>query len=137
MAKINLAKEYYIIVDGEKVLVSEEMYRAYYRPIWRESKQKEVRNNMEYSLDALRDDGYEVAADEKLIDEIVADKLLLDELYSALGELTDDERSLINRFFYLEQSERKIADETGIPRNTLVYRKNKILNKLKKIIEKR
>jgi DNA-directed RNA polymerase specialized sigma subunit len=43
---------------------------------------------------------------------------------------------LIDEFFYQEKSEREIAEETDTPRNTLVYRKNKILDKLKKLIEK-
>jgi hypothetical protein len=84
---------------GGKVPVTEDVYRAYYRPVWREAKQKEVRDDMEYSLDALEDFGYEAVSDGKLVDEIVADKLLLDELYAALDELTDDERSLIDSVY--------------------------------------
>lgn len=30
----NEAKKYYIPVNGKLVEVSEELYRAYYRPIW-------------------------------------------------------------------------------------------------------
>ena len=31
-------KEYFVIVDGEKVTVTEEVYRAYMQPVWREER---------------------------------------------------------------------------------------------------
>ena len=129
-----MSKDRYVWLDGVKVPVSEEVYRAYYRPVWREAKRKEVRDDTEYSLDALEESGFE-AADSALVDDIVADKLLLDELYAALDELTDDERSLIDALFYKERSERNVAAERGVQRNTVVYHRNKILGKLKKILE--
>ena len=128
-----MSKDRYVWLDGVKVPVSEEVYRAYYRPVWREAKRKEVRDDTEYSLDALEESGFE-AADSALVDDIVADKLLLDELYAALDELTDDERSLIDALFYKERSERNVAAERGVQRNTVVYHRNKILDKLRKIL---
>jgi len=129
-----MSKQRYVWLDGMKVPVSEEVYRAYYRPVWREAKRKEVRDDMEYSLDALEDSGFEAVSDEKLIDDIVADKLLLDELYAALDELTDNERSLIDALYYEDRSERAVAAERGVQRNTVVYHRNKILNRLRKIL---
>jgi len=128
-----MSKNRYVWLDGVKVPVSEEVYRAYYRPVWREAKQKEVRGNTECSLDALNDSGFEVA-DDALVDEIVADKLLLDELYAAMDELSDDERALIDALYYKNQSERAAAAERGVQRNTVVYHRNKILDKLRNIL---
>jgi hypothetical protein len=34
-------KQYYLTIDGQEVKVSEEVYRAYKRPIWAEHKRKE------------------------------------------------------------------------------------------------
>ena len=31
-------KEYYVFVEGKKVIVTEEVYRAYYQPVWREER---------------------------------------------------------------------------------------------------
>lgn len=131
-------KKWYIWLDGIQVPVNEEVYRTYKRAEWREDKQSEAHAQRESSYEFMSEHGFDgqAVADQELVDEIVADKLLLDELYTALSELTDNERNLIDKFFYQEKSEREIAEETGIPRNTLVYRKNKILKKLKKIIEK-
>jgi len=125
----------YIWLAGEKVYVSEEMYRAYYRPVWREVKQKEVRKDAECSLDALKDSGFELASGEALIDEVVTEKLLLDELHAALAELTDDERSLIDAMFYQDKSEREVAVDNGISSIAIHKRKHKVLEKLKKYMK--
>lgn len=131
-----MGKNYYIVIDSEKIPVTEEVYRAFKQPAWKERKRREVRAEKERSLDMFLDDGFDIPSEQALIDEIVADKLLLNELYAALAELTDDERYIIDSFFYQEKTEREIANEASIPRNTLVYRKNKILSKLKKFLEK-
>jgi len=134
-----MAKDYYIVVDGEKVPVSEEVYRAFKRPVWAEKKrrQREQENGTTpLSLDSLTEAGFDVPTGDALIDEIVEDKLLLDMLLKALAELTDDERGLIDALFFKEQAERDLAKETGIPRKTIAYRKMKVLDKLRKLIEK-
>ena len=131
-----MSKDRYIWLGGEKIYVSEEVYRAYYQPIWREAKQNEVRHDMECSLDALKDAGFEIASNEALVDDIVADKLLLDELYVALNELADDEKFLIDAVYYKEKSEHLIAAASNIPQTTIHYRKKKILKCLRKKLKK-
>lgn len=32
-------KEYYVFVEGKKVIVTEEVYRAYYQPVWKEERE--------------------------------------------------------------------------------------------------
>ena len=36
-------KEFFIVIDGEKVPISEEVYRAFKRPLWTERKRRQVR----------------------------------------------------------------------------------------------
>jgi RNA polymerase sigma factor (sigma-70 family) len=134
VAKNNEPREYFIIIDGEKVPVSEEIYRAFKRPAWAERKRRVVRAERECSLEAFMDDGLELPADQALVAEIVEDKLLLDMLFEALAELTEAERGLIDALFYEDKSGRQIAAETGIPRKPLAYRKDKILAKMKKML---
>lgn len=80
------AKEYYIEVNGEKIPVTEEVYRAYYRPVWAEHKREErrrkcrllngtrcskkcsectmMKNGSDLSLDSLDEDiGFETQSD--------------------------------------------------------------------------
>ena len=127
-----MKKEYTITIDGVQVPVSEEVYHAFKRPAWKERKRREVRSEKERSLEAFMDDGFDIPSEQALVDEIVADKLLLDELLSALEELTEDERRLIDALFYGGMSERDFARKTGIPQTTINYQKNRILNWLKK-----
>jgi RNA polymerase sigma factor (sigma-70 family) len=127
-----MAKEYFVVIDGENVPVSEEVYRAFKRPLWAERKRRQVRAEWELSLDALMGEGLEFQSDDKLVDEIVEDKLLLDMLMAALAELTDNERGLIDALFFDEKSERELSKETGVPQKTINNRKQAILKKLKK-----
>lgn len=157
MAKNDEPKEYYIETEDEKITISEEVYRAYYRPVWATQKRKErerrcrnadgsrCTNDCELcerepdggilSLDTLTEGGYE-AADSVDVEELVMEKLLLDELYAALDELTADERSLIVDLYFNGQSERKLSKESGIPHPTIHSQKNAILKKLKSLLEK-
>ena len=130
-----MTNEYYITIYGEKVQVTEEVYRAFKRPAWAERKRRMVRADMERSLDLFMDNGFDIPSDDALVDEIVEDKLLLDMLFVALEELTADERYLIDALFYQEKSEREVAGETGRSKTSIHKQKEKILNKLKNLFK--
>lgn len=129
-------KEFFIVIDGEKVPVTEEVYRAFKRPAWVERKRRPVRADRERSLEVFMDEGFDIPSGDPLVDEIVEDKLMLDMLFAALAELTDDERGLINALFYAEKSERELSQETGVPHPTIHSRKVSLLQKLKRLLEK-
>ena len=131
-----MKKAYHIKQNGELIPVTEEVYRAYQQPKWREKKQDEVRAIKETSLDVMLESGHEVRLDlgQALVEDIALDKLLLDELLNALMKLTDDERSLLNELFYKEKSEREIAKEIGISSIAIHKRKHKIINKLRQFL---
>jgi len=132
-----MEKEYFIVIYGETISVSEEVYRAFKRPAWAEKKrrQREQENGKTpLSLDSLTEAGFDIPDGGTLVDEIVEDKLLLDMLFAALAELTDDERGLIDALFFEEKSEREIADDAGISQQAVSKRKGKILAKLKNLL---
>ncbi|GHU94977.1 hypothetical protein FACS1894208_06970 [Clostridia bacterium] len=87
--------ERHIVIDGENIPVTEEVYRAYKRPAWAERKRRKVRAEHERSLALFAN----MPSAQKLVDEIVEDKLLLDTLMAALSELTADERKLIDALY--------------------------------------
>jgi len=121
-------KEYYIpLKDGTKVPVTKAVYYAYKRPVWREKKNRRERSEYERSLEAFMDSGYEPASKSPPIVGSTEDKLLL---YSALAELTDDERYLIEALYFQGKSERNLGEELGISCVAVHKRKNKILAKL-------
>ena len=129
-----MKKEYYVTINGERIPVSEEVYRAYRQPAWREHKRRTVRLEMERSLDLLMDDGFDVVDDQKLVDELVADKLLLDALLQALAELTEDERSLIDALYFRGMSERDIAGLYSMSQQAVNKRKRRVLDKLRDLL---
>lgn len=130
-------KKYFIELNGRQIPVSKEVYYAFKQPAWKERKRRQVRAEKELSLEAFADAGFEIPSGQALVDEIVEDKLLLDMLFKALSELTDDERFLIDELFYQEKPERMVAKETGVSQNTVNYHKNRILEKLRRLLEKK
>jgi RNA polymerase sigma factor (sigma-70 family) len=124
----------YIWLKGEKVYVSEEIYRAYYRPIWRESKNISVRAKTECSLDCLKEKGQEIAFHE-MFEEADIEIQLKNRLYIALSKLTDRERHIIEALYFKNKTECAVADEIGISQQLLSYHKKRIINILKKNIQ--
>ena len=127
-------KEYNIkLPDGTLVPVSEEVYRAYKRPQWREEKQKKAHCIREISLD--ESENVHIPSNEKLVEQIVEDKLLLEMLLKALETLTEDERFLIDEIYFQEKSERDLARETNVSNVSINKKHHKIIKKLKKLIK--
>ena len=127
-----MKKEYNIkLPDGAIVPVTEEVYRAYKRPQWREAKKKKLKR--EISLENFND--VHTLSDEKLVEQIVEDKLLLEMLLKALETLTEDEIFLIDEIYFHEKTIREVASEVDIPFQTVHSKKNKIIEKLKKILK--
>ena len=113
-----MKKEYNIkLPDGTLVPVTEEVYQAYKRPQWREAKQKGINVKREVSLEKM--DDVHTLSDEKLVEQIVEDKLLLEMLLKALETLTEEERFLIDEIYYQEKTEREISKESRIPQQTI------------------
>ena len=61
-------------------------------------------------------------------------KIMVDRLKEALAELTDAERELIEAIFFEGLTEREYSAKSGIPQKTINDRKQRILLKLKKIM---
>ncbi|KXG77103.1 RNA polymerase sigma factor [Thermotalea metallivorans] len=128
-------KEYNIKLNGKLIPVTEEVYYAFKRPAWKERKRRQVRAEKELSLEAFADAGFEIPSGQALVDEIVEDKLLLDMLFRALSELTEDERFLINELFFNDKSEREVAKEIGRSKTGIHKQKEKILSKLRNLLK--
>lgn len=128
-------KEYFIELSGRQIPVSKEVYDAFKRPVWKERKRSQVRAEKELSLEAFADAGFEIPSGQALVDEIVEDKLLLDMLFRALSELTEDERFLIDELFFNDKSEREVAKEIGLSKTGVHKQKEKILSKLRNLLK--
>lgn len=90
----------------------------------------------EDSLERLLDQKMQFAGKTESVEETVLRRLQCAQLHKALFLLPDDERELIDRLFFQGQTEREAAAGMGIYHNAVHKRKKRILNKLKKILEK-
>lgn len=131
-------KDFFINVNGEVIEVSEEIYIAYYKMGRRERYLEEVSRSRNLSYEGLMDSGASIEAEladkQKLVEDIITDKIMLERLSVVLDALDEDEMLIINELFLKGRSENEYAKSTGIPRKTLSYRKGKVLEKLRKLM---
>lgn len=140
----NQRQDFYVTIDDQRISVSEDVYRAYKRK--ERSKRcigengnrctgdcnhcNKLRTGSILSLDALEEDGFEPADFSPDPAEIVADKLLLEELFKALDELDPDSRRICE-LISQGATKREIAAVLGIRQSTLNYRKRQLLSQLR------
>jgi len=143
-----------IEIDGKQIPVNENVYLADKRPSWAERKRKErerrcvisngrggtkrctddcskcdkQRTGSVLSLDKFAEEGFEIA-DTVDLAELVADKLLFEELYAALEELDPDNRRIME-LFSIGKSEREIAADIGLSQKAINKRKTKLFAQL-------
>jgi RNA polymerase sigma factor (sigma-70 family) len=135
-------KEYQIKVQGQLVPVSEDVYYTYYRMKRRElhlEEKDKAHGVFNYSaLDTKEINGEDAIPDfiSLPLEDVVMDKLIAEKLHQCLAQLSKEEQELIFTLFFQNKSEHQMAAETGIPRMTIHNRKNRILARLKKLIEK-
>ena len=142
-------------IDGQQIPVTEEVYRTDKRQKWAERKRKErekrcvisngrggtkrctadcsqcdkQRTGSVLSLDKFTEDGFEVAESVDIA-ELMADKLLFEELYAALEELDPDNRRIME-LFSIGKSEREIASDIGLSQKAINKRKTKLFAQLR------
>ena len=90
----------------------------------------------EDSLERLADQEVQFAGESESVEETVLRRLQYAQLHKAISLLPDDERELIDRLFFQDQTVREVAMDMGIYPNAVHKRKNRILGKLKKFFEK-
>ena len=129
-----MEKEYFIKINGENIPVTEEVYRAYMQPVWAESKRRKARQDRELSFEAFTEEGYEIPSGDAPVDEIAADRMLLDTIKAALDRLNDDERCLIDARYYQDKTQSEVALSMGISQPMVSKLIKKILEKLRNML---
>lgn len=132
-------KEYYLYVKGKAVPVSEEIYKAYWKITEHEKylQRKDWKHNI-ISFSSLDHDGHFVdnIIDEKMdLEKIIEVKMRIEELHKALNTLTKEERELMEAIFYKEESLRSISRREKVTHQAISGRRDRILEKLRKILE--
>ena len=132
-------KEYFLYVKGKEVKVSEEVYKAYWKIT--EHEKYLQRKDWKYGVipfSTLDNDGHFVdnIIDERIdLEKIVEVKMQIEELNKALATLTKKERELIEAIFYKEESLRSIGKKEKVSYQAIGKRRDKILEKLRKLLE--
>ena len=155
--------ERFIQVNGKRIEVSEEIYRAYYQPIWRvryhAQKNEECRCTKEQilkcdgicvgcpfrtagntaSIDAPIEDGRltlgdTIASDAPTPESILMDRELLRALYEELDHLDPDGKRICELFMQ-GKTKREIASDMGKRQSTINYQKNKAFAYLREALE--
>lgn len=146
---------WHLTIEAQVVEVTEEVYRAYKQPLWAEKKRQErekrciisngkggtkrcmedcstcdkQRTGSVLSLDKFKDEGLDVPGAIN-IEDILLDKMLLEELYEALEELAPENRLIID-LFSIGKSEREISANIGLSQKAINKRKAKLFEQLK------
>ena len=132
-------KEYFIFVNGDKVMVSKEVYLAYWQHTNRENylERLDRQNKLLFFSDVDHDGNFVDNLADKSVDveKLVETKEAIEALNTALSELNDEEREIINALYFQEETTREVADIFKISHPALIKRKNKILEKLKTILK--
>ncbi len=154
-------KEYYVFVEGKKVIVTEEVYRAYKQPIWREERDIRrkwkcrdahgVRCKRECSECQIGRLGYGAMGNDLSIERMIEDEdpefatvpdvadmiIIKDELSGVWDEIDkmDEISRTIIQMITEGYSQRECADFIGISKQALGQRLSVIRKNLKKFLK--
>jgi RNA polymerase sigma factor (sigma-70 family) len=94
----------------------------------------------EDSYERLLEEEHQFAGDGESVEDEAHKNILLEKLRLCLGQLSPNERELIDALFFSNggsgMTEREYAVLSGIPQQTISDRKLRLLKKLKKLLEK-
>ena len=69
------------------------------------------------------------------LEKIVETKMLIDRVREAIDSLNDEEREVIERLYYQDESTRIAAKALNLHKTSLIRKRDRILAKLKKMLE--
>ena len=135
-----MKKEFYLYVNGQKVKVSEEIYKVYWREREHEKYLEQVdRKNHLLFFSSLDQDGHfaETLVDESVdVENIVETQMMIEAVRNAISKLNAEERDIIERLYFNDETLSSVARDKGVTYQTIQWRKDRILRKLKEILEK-
>ena len=97
-----------------------------------------IRKNKLLLFSFLDEDGsFEESIEDKSVDveKLVETKEAIEELYQALSKLNDEEREIIDALYFRGETTRKAASDRGLHQTSLIRKRDKILRKLRRILE--
>lgn len=111
------------------IAATEEQYKEFMRPLWREDKRQQRQEPMA-SLDKMYEETEYEAADTSDLEADLMKAIMIDELRKALDELEEIDRTIMD-MYSRGQSEAEIGQAVGMSQKGVNKRKHKVLLKLK------
>ena len=134
-----MKKEFYLYVNGQKVKVSEDIYKVYWREKEHEKYLEQVdRKNHLFLFSSLDHDGHfeENIIDESVdVEKIVETQMMIEAVRNAISRLNAEERDIIERLYFNDETLSSIAKRKKVSYQAIQWRKNKSLQKLKLFLE--
>lgn len=134
-----MSKEYYLYVRGQKVKVSEDIYKVYWREKEHEKYLEQVdKKNHLLFFSSLDHDGNFVnnLADESVdVEKIIETRILIETVRKAMSRLNDEERDIIERLYFNDETLSSVARSKKVSYQAIQWRKNNILKKLKVLLK--
>ena len=134
-----MAKEYYLYVRGQKVKVSEDIYKVYWREKEHEKYLEQVdKKNHLLFFSSLDHEGNFVdnLADESVdVEKIIETQILIETVRKAMSGLNDEERDIIERLYFNDETLSSVARSKKVSYQAIQWRKNNILKKLKVLLK--
>ncbi|GAA0060164.1 RNA polymerase sigma factor [Streptococcus canis] len=132
-------KEFYLYVKGKKISVNEEVYKTYWKSIEHEKYLRKLdRKNKLILFSELNHDGhFEDNLQDNSIDveKIVVTHSMIETTRKAISKLSEEEKDIIIRLYFMDETVRSVAKSKGISHPALIKKRNKILEKLRRLIE--
>lgn len=136
-----MADNHYITINSEKICVSEEVYDVY-RQMRRQERTLAEKDSRNFVLKYEDFADGEITGEEQIYDflqpsveEIALTNIIYHKLHKAIEMLPQTEREIITAIYFQGYSVHQLAKESGTPYMTISCRKERILCKLKKILE--
>ena len=134
-----MPKEYYLYVNGQKVKVSEQIYKVYWREREHEKYLEQVdRKNHLLFFSSLDHDGHfaDSIIDESVdVEKIVETQMMIEAVRNAISRLNAEERDIVERLYFNDETLSSIARGKKVSYQAIQWRKNSILKKLRVLLE--
>ena len=134
-----MPKEYYLYVNGQRVKVSEQIYKIYWREKEHEKYLEQVdKKNHLLFFSSLDHDGNFVdnlAYESVDVEKIIETQILIETVRKAMSRLNDEERDIIERLYFNDETLSSVARSKKVSYQAIQWRKNNILKKLKVLLK--
>ena len=130
-------KEKYIYVRGEKITVSDEVYKAYKKELNHEAHLKRLdKKHKVFHFGNFNTSIVDIADNTVDVEKIIETKMRIEDLYRALDSLNDEERNLIEALYFDDKTLTEVAKKEDTNPMKISRLRNQMWEKLRKLLDK-